>query len=144
MEVLTKSAKETKALGKKIAATLKGGEILALKGELGSGKTTFVQGLAKGLKVKQRIISPTFILVREYEAGRKKLFHIDLYRIQGDIEMEIKSLGLEELWENDKNIVVIEWADKIKKIIPKNATWMEFEMTGGNKRKIKFNHETIH
>ncbi len=137
MEVLTKSAKETKALGKKIADNLKGGAILALTGELGSGKTTFTQGLAKGLGIKQRVISPTFILVRKYNLGSKNFYHIDLYRLETEIEREVRNLGIEEIWDDPRNIVVIEWAEKIKKMIPENATWIEFEDLGGNERKIK-------
>ncbi len=137
MEVLTKSAKETKALGKKIAANLKGGAILALTGELGSGKTTFAQGLAKGLGIKQRIISPTFILVRKYDLESKNFYHIDLYRLETEIEREVRNLGIEEIWDDSENIVVIEWAEKIKKMIPENATWIEFKNLGENERKIK-------
>lgn len=137
MEILTKSAKETKALGKKIAANLKGGAILALSGELGSGKTTFVQGLAKGLGIKQRIISPTFILVRKYGLGPKNFYHIDLYRLETGIDREVRNLGIEEIWDNPENIVAIEWAEKIKKMIPEKATWIEFKNLGENERKIK-------
>jgi len=137
MEVLTKSAKETKALGKKIAANLKEGAILALTGELGSGKTTFAQGLAKGLGIKQRIISPTFILVRKYDLESKNFYHIDLYRLETEIEREVRNLGIEEIWDDSENIVVIEWAEKIKKMIPENATWIEFKNLGENERKIK-------
>lgn len=137
MEIPTKSAKETKALGKKIAANLKGGAILALSGELGSGKTTFVQGLAKGLGIKQRIISPTFILVRKYDLGSKNFYHIDLYRLETGIDREVRNLGIEEIWDNPENIVAIEWAEKIKKIVPKKAIWIEFENLRGNERKIK-------
>ncbi len=140
MEVITKSAQETKDLGKKLAADLKGGELLALTGELGSGKTTFVQGLAKGLGIKQRAISPTFILMRSYKcqvSGVKNFYHIDLYRLENNVEREVRNLGIEEIWDNPKNIVVIEWAEKIKNILPKNKIWIEFENLGEDKRKIK-------
>ncbi|RLC30881.1 tRNA (adenosine(37)-N6)-threonylcarbamoyltransferase complex ATPase subunit type 1 TsaE, partial [Candidatus Woesebacteria bacterium] len=82
-------------MGKKIAADLKGGETLALTGELGSGKTTFIQGLAEGLGVKGRIISPTFILMRKYEASKSDFYHIDFYRLEDDLENEIKNLGID-------------------------------------------------
>ncbi len=133
MEVITKSSRETKELGKKLAASLKGGEILALSGELGSGKTTFVQGFAEGLGIEGRIISPTFILMRKYG---KNFYHIDLYRLQENIENEVKSLGIEDVWSNPRNIVVIEWAEKIKKIVPKNVKWIKFENLGEDGRKI--------
>ncbi len=137
MEVITKSAYETKELGKKLAASLKGGEILALSGELGSGKTTFVQGFAEGLGVKARIISPTFILMRKYG---KNFYHIDLYRLQENIENEVKNLGIEDVWSNPRNIVVIEWAEKIRNLIPKSAIWIKFENLGENERKLTISH----
>jgi len=112
---------------------------LALTGELGSGKTTFVQGLAKGLGIKQRIISPTFILVRKYDLRSKSFYHVDLYRLETEVEKEVRNLGIEEIWDNPENIVVIEWAEKIKGMIPENATWIEFKNLGGNERKIKIN-----
>lgn len=136
MEFITESAFETKSLGKKVASNLGGGEVFALSGELGSGKTTFVQGFAEGLGVKARIISPTFILMRKYGAGDKDFYHVDFYRLEGNIENEVINLGLSDLWEKPENIVVIEWAEKIKDIIPESAKWIKFEDLGGDKRKI--------
>lgn len=123
-------------MGKKLAADLKGGELLALTGELGSGKTTFAQGLAKGLGIKQRIISPTFILMRKYDLGSKNFYHVDLYRLEDNVEREVRNLGIEEIWDDPKNIIVIEWAEKIKNMLPKNKMWIEFENLGEDKRKI--------
>lgn len=136
MEFITESANETKSLGKTLASNLVGGEVFALSGELGSGKTTFVQGFAEGLGLRARIISPTFILMRKYEVGDKNFYHIDLYRLEGNIENEVINLGLGEFWEKPRNIIVIEWAEKIEKMIPKNAKWIKFEDLGGDKRKI--------
>jgi tRNA threonylcarbamoyladenosine biosynthesis protein TsaE len=116
-----------------MAVDLGGGGILALTGNLGSGKTTFVQGLAEGLGIKSRIISPTFILMRKYD---KNFYHIDLYRLEEKVEQEVKNLGLEDIWTNPQNLVVIEWAEKIKNIIPKTAIWIKFENLGGDKRRI--------
>lgn len=123
-------------MGRKIAADLKGGEVLALSGNLGSGKTTFVQGLAKGLGLKQRIISPTFILIRRYDLKNKYLYHVDLYRFEKDTVKEVKNLGIEDMWVSPNCITVIEWAEKIKDIIPKKATWVYFENIGESQRKI--------
>lgn len=118
--------------------------MIALYGELGSGKTTFVQGLAKGLGVKQRIISPTFIIIRTYKlksqnSNRKtttqnsKLFyHIDLYRIVNDI----KGLGLEEILENPQNVVAIEWAERLGDLLPKERWDLYFKYLDEEKRKI--------
>ena len=133
-------------MGKKIATDLirNHANVLALTGELGSGKTTFVQGLAEGLGIKQRIISPTFILVRKYEIPISNIqyqisnfYHIDLYRLEENVETEVRNLGLEEIWQNPENIVVIEWAEKIKSMIPKKAKWIKFENLGEDERRIK-------
>ncbi|MCH7730753.1 tRNA (adenosine(37)-N6)-threonylcarbamoyltransferase complex ATPase subunit type 1 TsaE [Patescibacteria group bacterium] len=152
MEILTKSAEETKEFGKKIATDLirnqaagirNNGLTLALTGELGSGKTTFVQGFAYGLGIKQRIISPTFILVRRYDIKLSTLnsqlstfYHVDLYRLEEKVEVEVRNLGIDEFWKNPENIIAIEWAEKIRSVVPKNATWIEFENMGKDKRKI--------
>lgn len=138
--VVTQSAQETKDMAFSLAKELKGGEVLCLYGDLGSGKTTFVQGLAEGLGIKRRVISPTFILMRQYKLSRpikkiKYLFHIDLYRIN-TIE-DIKSLGLSEIWGTLENIVVIEWAEKIEKILPKGRTDIFFQYLDENTRQIQ-------
>ena len=145
MEIFTDSARQTQELGQDTANRLRGGEVLALTGELGSGKTTFVQGLALGLGITQRIISPTFVLMREYgmkrkgESGKgKRLYHVDLYRLEGNLEQEIKNLGLEDIWSKEENIVVIEWAEKIASILPKTAKWIRFERLDEERRKITF------
>lgn len=141
METITHSPRETQKLGQKIGSSLVGGEVLALTGELGGGKTTFIQGLAKGLGINQRIISPTFILMRQYEIPKretKKLnfYHLDLYRFEKNVEQEVKNLGLGDIWTKQGNIVVIEWAEKIKDMVPESATWVTFEHLGNDKRKI--------
>lgn len=137
METITQNAGETQELGRKIGSDLKGGETLALVGDLGSGKTTFIQGLAEGLGAKTRIISPTFILMRTYELPEEKAFyHIDLYRIEHNLESEIGNLGIPDIWGKKDNIVAIEWAEKIKDLLPKNVAWIKFEDLGEEKRKI--------
>jgi len=112
----TYSEKETKDLAKKLAKKLTG--VIALIGELGSGKTTFAQGFAAGLGIKEKIISPTFVLIRQHRIPKteKTLYHIDLYRI----EKYFSKLGLKEILENPNNIILIEWAEKLKEL-PKNA-----------------------
>lgn len=111
-QYLTNSEKETKNLASKLAKKIHG--VIALIGELGAGKTTFVQGFAAGLGIKDKIISPTFILIRQHKIPKSKrtLYHIDLYRIENDFSQ----LGLKEILENTDNIVVIEWAEKLKNL----------------------------
>lgn len=130
----TTSEEETKDLAKKLAKQLRG--VIALSGELGTGKTTFIQGFAKGLDIKEKILSPTFILIRQHYIPNSKqiLYHLDLYRI--DDPDQIESVGIKELLQNPKNLILIEWAEKIKKYLPKETTWIYFETLGNSKRKI--------
>src|SRR5688572_26135307 len=100
MEITSKSAEETKNFGKDFGAGLKGGEILALSGDLGAGKTTFVQGLAEGLGITDRVMSPTFLLMREHPVKfGGKLYHIDLYRLENNVDQEVENLGVTDYWE---------------------------------------------
>ena len=124
------SLKTLDKLANEMARDLKGGEILALVGDLGAGKTTFTQKLAKKLKVKAGVLSPTFVLMNLFKAqlknGRKiTLYHLDLYRTKSFAE--VKALGITEFWGHKNSVTVIEWADKIKKHLPKNATIVYFQ-----------------
>lgn len=117
-------------LAKDIAAKLKGGEVLGLIGDLGTGKTAFVKALAKHLQVKNPVTSPTFVLMNVFPAVLPKkqkkilLLHLDLYRTKNS--REITSLGLSELWHSNDAVTVIEWADKIIKHLPKHAWVLNF------------------
>jgi len=119
---------------------------LALVGELGSGKTTFVQGVASAFGIKGYLVSPTFILIRKYKIGiipenkfLRDFYHIDLYRINGkNIKDEIENLGLKEIISGSGNVVLIEWAEKIKKFLPENTYWVNFSYLGKNLRLISF------
>jgi tRNA threonylcarbamoyladenosine biosynthesis protein TsaE len=104
--------------------------IVGLMGELGSGKTTFVQGFAGGLNVKTKILSPTFVLMRRHG----NFYHLDAYRVKK--AKEILDLGWKELVNNSQNIILVEWAEKIKKILPKNCIKIYFKHVDRNKRKI--------
>ena len=138
MEFITQSAEETKDVGRKVAAGLKKqGGVVALVGDLGSGKTTFVQGFARGLGIEGRVISPTFILVREYDFKGRVFLHLDLYRLEKDVEDEVRMLGVEDLWGRKGNIAVVEWAEKIKDLIPEGSTWIYFENLGEDRRRIR-------
>jgi tRNA threonylcarbamoyladenosine biosynthesis protein TsaE len=142
MEILTKSERETKKIGEILAkevlkANLKGPFILALEGELGGGKTTFLKGFAKGLGIKEKILSPTFILFRKFQIPNSKFqnfYHIDCYRIEKP--REILDLGFREIVSNPENVVAIEWADRIRQIIPRQALWLKFKIPNKNQRQI--------
>tara|TARA_Y100000310_G_scaffold341647_1_gene441493 strand:+ start:11502 stop:11939 length:438 start_codon:yes stop_codon:yes gene_type:complete len=113
--------------------------ILALYGDLGSGKTTFTKILGKKLDIKKNIISPTFILERIYKTNHKKfhaLIHIDAYRIEED--EEIKDLSWDDIIKERGNLIVVEWADKIEKQLPKNTLRIYFEYIDETKRKIQW------
>ncbi|MEK7104136.1 MAG: tRNA (adenosine(37)-N6)-threonylcarbamoyltransferase complex ATPase subunit type 1 TsaE [Patescibacteria group bacterium] len=140
----TFTAKETQQLAGDILAGLlknpsKGGAlVLALSGDLGSGKTTFTQGIAKALGVRGRVASPTFIIMRNYKLltiNYKRLYHFDCYRLNKP--EEILSLGWQEIISNPKNIVVIEWPEKIKKFLPKQIIYLKFKFLNENQREIK-------
>lgn len=122
---VTKTAEETKLLASKLARKHRG-NIIALMGELGSGKTTFVRGFAKGLGVKEKIISPSFVLIKQYST----LYHVDLYRVEN-----FQELGLEEILANPNNIVLIEWAEKLKNL-PKSTIRITIKKLEDDKRLI--------
>lgn len=136
MEEKTNSPKQTEKIGTDLAKSLKGGEIIALYGMLGAGKTVFVQGLAKGLGIKRRVLSPTFVFMRSYQAKIKgkslDFYHLDMYR--GD-DTDFGSLGLSEIF-NPNSIVVLEWAEKIDKYLPKNTIKVFIEQKDVKTRKI--------
>jgi len=141
MKYISYSDIETKQIAENFARNLKS-NIIALTGELGAGKTTFTQGFAKGLGINDKIISPTFVLVRQHKiptpVGRAYysgiFYHIDLYRLENI--KDLKQLGLEEFWSNPENIVLIEWAEKIKASLPKNTIWISFKSMSSNQREI--------
>jgi len=113
--------------------------IIALKGDLGSGKTTFVQGFANGLGIKKNIVSPTFLIIKNYKLKNKNyknFYHLDCYRIKKI--KELNSLGFKKIITEPENIVLIEWANKIKKSLPKNTLWVCFNHgQKENERTIK-------
>ena len=142
---ITNNSAETKKLGRDFAKALEKGDLVCLYGDLGSGKTTFAQGLAQGLEIKEKIISPTFIIVRCYELQTQNsklksleaetFYHIDLYRMES--VNDLRELGLEEILENQSSITAIEWAEKMKDL-PEKRIDIKFAYEGENKRKISF------
>ena len=142
--IVSSSPVQTKNIAQALAETLletqpaKGARVIAMTGELGSGKTTFVQGFAKGLLVKERILSPTFILLREFRVRHPffhALYHIDCYRLDNPVP-ELLHLGFKNILADPRAIVLIEWADRIKSIIPRDALWVRFGHSDKNKRSI--------
>ena len=133
--MLTYSPKETMLLGQRLARRLSRGDIIALYGDLGSGKTTFTKGVGKGLGVKnsRKINSPSFVLIKEYEA-RIPMYHLDLYRL--DNLREIEDIAVEEYIYGD-GVAIIEWAEKMEKILPKKHISVRFIIKGEQKREIK-------
>ncbi|MBU0467810.1 MAG: tRNA (adenosine(37)-N6)-threonylcarbamoyltransferase complex ATPase subunit type 1 TsaE [Candidatus Omnitrophica bacterium] len=135
IRILSKSQQETKDFGEKFASSIKAGDIICLFGDLGSGKTTLVKGLAKGLHISpKKVHSPTFTLMNVYE-GRKSfpIFHFDLYRIEDT--NEIFSLDYEEYLFGD-GVAIIEWAEKLENLMPKNYYSFELKHKSENERSI--------
>jgi len=160
MEYLTNNPSETKKLGENLARKiLRFGKlpkseqaqykvrrmrdsafVLGLVGELGGGKTTFLQGFARGLGIKEKILSPSFVIMKRFDISHKNpafkaFYHIDCYRIEK--VKEVLGLDFKEIISNPQNIVAIEWADRIWKILAKNTLILEFEFENRNKRRVK-------
>lgn len=155
---ITASSKKTQKLAEILAKEImaspslqSGAFVIGLEGDLGSGKTTFTQGFAKGLKIKEKILSPTFVILKRFGIHKHKLrikkqetrskrhkyfYHLDCYRL--DSPKDLFVFGFKEILKNPENIVLIEWADKIKKILPKNYLKIKFRWLDKNKREIKF------
>ena len=135
------SEEETLALGRKLAQSLKGGELIILEGDLGMGKTVFARGVATGLGVgEDQVRSPSFTLVHEYEGGRCPLFHVDLYRLAGGEELE--DLGLDELTESG-GIVLVEWGEKLPLWYRRDALTVRFHDLGEDSRQIELDQRDV-
>ena len=128
----SKSSEETVALGKRIGSFLRGNDVIALNGTLGAGKTTLIQGMADGLDIKDYVTSPTFIMINEYK-GVIPFYHIDLYRTEN--EKEVEALGIEEYFGRG-GVCVIEWAERLGKLRPKDSEEIRIEIVSENEREI--------
>lgn len=118
MEFVTRSPEETRALGRRLAGALRGGEVIAFTGDLGAGKTAFVSGLAAALGVDERVTSPTFTIVNEYEGGRLPLFHFDMYRL-GSAD-ELFHIGWEDYLARG-GVCAVEWSENVEEAIEQDA-----------------------
>ena len=120
--------------GQAIAATLRRGDVLALCGDLGAGKTHFVKGIATGLQSDAPVTSPTFTLIHEYLGGRLPVYHFDFYRLED--EDEALKIGLDEYLDGD-GVCVIEWADKFPALLPPHTRWLRFSHRADGARLIE-------
>lgn len=137
MKIITKNQKATQDLAKKLLTKLSGGEVLALEGDLGAGKTTFTQGLAKALGIKDKVTSPTFVLLKIYQAKHpriKQLVHIDAYRLNNATDLE--AVGWQDYLNRD-TLVVIEWADKVREALPRNTKWIKFGLLEDERHQVE-------
>lgn len=135
MRFISNSVEETIAIGVKLARKLKKGSVVALIGDLGSGKTILTKGIAEGLGVKnpRYVNSPTFVIIKEYK-GKLPLYHFDLYRLNKSTILDAESY---EEYFYDDGVSVIEWADKIRGLLPKKHIEVKLKVAGENKRKIE-------
>ena len=134
LEVVTNSPGETIAVAEKIGRLLCGGEVIAYKGDLGAGKTTFTKGLAKGMGIVADVSSPTFAIVNEYRGENKPtLYHFDMYRIADDDELY--ATGFYD-YLDERNILAIEWSENIEGSLPEDTITVDIQNLGGDKRKI--------
>jgi len=131
---ISRSREETISFGNRLGEKLAPDTVLALTGELGSGKTTLVQGICRGLSVTDEVTSPTFVLIREY-CGRLQVFHFDAYRLPGPAALQ--EIGCEEYFSRG-GVSLVEWADRVAEILPEEATWIDLEYVPGepDARKI--------
>jgi tRNA threonylcarbamoyladenosine biosynthesis protein TsaE len=132
---ISNSPAETKAIGRQVAENIGVGSVLALKGDLGSGKTLFVKGVVAGLGSSADVTSPTFTIVHEYRGGRLPVYHFDLFRVENP--QALARLGLDDYFFGD-GISVIEWADRFPEFVPEQARWIFFEIKSETQRAITF------
>lgn len=138
MRTITQNEKETLDLGRNFAQKLKGGEVLALFGDLGAGKTTFAKGIATGLGISKTITSPTFNIMKVYPINNKaikQLVHIDAYRLASSLDAE--EIGLVELMADPSNIFIVEWPENIWDLLKERASIINFKFMDDSKREIR-------
>jgi len=140
-EYITHSAEETIALGRELAAELKDARIVILRGDLGAGKTTLVKGIAEGLQAasQEDVTSPTFTLIHEFHGPEVNLYHVDLYRI--DTERELATLGLDELFAEEGNLVLLEWGEKFPRLLKERDVEIAIERREELVRRIVVSRE---
>jgi tRNA threonylcarbamoyladenosine biosynthesis protein TsaE len=140
-EYITGSAEETIALGRQLAAELSSARLVMLRGELGAGKTTLAKGIAEGLQAasSEDVTSPTFTLIHEYRGPEVNIFHVDLYRIE--TQRELETLGLDELIAEHGNLVLLEWGEKFARLEKERDVEIRIERKGEQERRITVTRE---
>lgn len=133
-EIIIHNEEETRAFGLDLAEKLEPGNVLALIGDLGTGKTTLTKSIAKGLGIESHIVSPTFNIVKEYREGRLPLFHFDVYRLADSDEM--LDIGAEEYFYEKGGVCIIEWADIVEDILPEDAMFIYIEHGASENERI--------
>lgn len=140
---ITENYIQTQKIGQDLAKEIiknkpqKKAVVLFLKGNLGSGKTTFLQGFSKGLEIKEKILSPTFVIMKRFKIKKSQFenfYHFDCYRLKNNEDLDL--LEWKEIIKNPKNIIAVEWPEKIKKVLQKNTITIEFRFIEENKREI--------
>lgn len=144
MEITTKKVEETKQAAAELVKKIgklphQGALVLALEGELGAGKTAFTQGLAKALGIEEKILSPTFVIMKNFNIPSNEqfnnLYHLDCYRLSGEIDLG--EIGFKEILKGQKNLMVIEWAERVRSILPADTLWIRFKHKGEDLREIR-------
>lgn len=134
ISIVTRSAAETQAWGERLGRLLRPGDVVLLHGDLGAGKTTLTQGIALGLGIAGPVQSPTFTLVNEYESDETPLVHLDLYRLDGQDDLD--SIGYDDLVALPDAVVVVEWPERAGDDLPESYLLVQFEQTGPDERTL--------
>lgn len=136
LDIISHGAEQTRRLGAHLGAVVRKGDVVLLQGEFGTGKTTFTQGIARGLGIDAHYVnSPTFTLINEYKSARGRLYHIDLYRLEGD--EQIATLGLDDYFDGN-GIMVIEWPERAVTWLPQERLEVRFFHLNETKRTLRF------
>lgn len=145
MEFVSRSSQETQEIASKIAQEALGlpimshAQIITLQGDLGAGKTTFVQGFLRSLGVQEKVKSPTFLLMKQYDAADRHIFHLDCYRLASSQDLQPLEIGV--VFQNPHNIVLIEWPERINDMLPKEHTSIHIDHISETERKITISHD---
>lgn len=142
--ITTHSAEETRAFGEKLVREIAPGTLVCLMGDLGAGKTTFVQGLLEGLGAEKPYISPTFIIMKQYDlaqpsaTGIERIYHADAYRVEAK---DFETLGFIEWCEDKKGLVILEWPERVQELLPSDKKTLFFRSLSDTEREIKITEE---